>query len=66
MATSKRESGLISWESTGAGSGVRTRGPKLGKLVLCQLSYARISSRSIIPGQSPKPEDVHGSPLFWS
>jgi hypothetical protein len=28
----------------GAGNGVRTRGPKLGKLVLCQLSYTRSSS----------------------
>ena len=26
----------------GAGDGVRTRDPKLGKLVLYQLSYARI------------------------
>ncbi len=25
----------------GAGNGVRTRDPKLGKLVLCQLSYTR-------------------------
>lgn len=27
--------------SAGAGNGVRTRDPKLGKLVLCQLSYTR-------------------------
>jgi metallophosphoesterase superfamily enzyme len=26
---------------TGAGNGIRTRDPKLGKLVLCQLSYTR-------------------------
>jgi hypothetical protein len=43
MATSKRESGLISWEFPGAGNGDRTRDPKLGKLVLCRLSYARSS-----------------------
>ena len=29
-------------ESSGAGNGDRTRGIKLGKLALCQLSYARI------------------------
>ena len=28
---------------TGAGNGVRTRDPELGKLVLYQLSYTRIS-----------------------
>ena len=27
----------------GAGNGTRTRDPKLGKLVLYQLSYARVS-----------------------
>lgn len=31
----------LSDEATGAGNGVRTRDPKLGKLVLYQLSYAR-------------------------
>ena len=30
-----------SQENNGAGNGVRTRDPKLGKLVLYQLSYAR-------------------------
>jgi hypothetical protein len=39
--TSKRESGIFS-DSHGAGNGIRTRDTKLGKLVLYQLSYARL------------------------
>ncbi len=26
----------------GAGNGIRTRDPQLGKLMLCQLSYSRV------------------------
>ena len=29
-------------DKNGAGNGIRTRDTKLGKLVLCQLSYARL------------------------
>jgi hypothetical protein len=32
----------ILYKINGAGDGVRTRDPKLGKLVLYQLSYARL------------------------
>ena len=32
----------------GAGNGIRTRDTKLGKLVLYQLSYARLSNRIIL------------------
>ena len=39
-------------EATGAGNGVRTRDPKLGKLVLYQLSYAR-SRISLRHGRLP-------------
>ena len=31
----------INGQENGAGNEVRTRDPKLGKLVLCQLSYSR-------------------------
>ena len=34
--------GIRPLPDNGAGNGVRTRDPKLGKLVLYQLSYARI------------------------
>ena len=34
------------WGFTGAGNGVRTRDPQLGKLMLYQLSYSRSSDRS--------------------
>ena len=34
---------LLSTKNSGAGNGVRTRDPKLGKLVLYQLSYARLN-----------------------
>ena len=37
----KKGIGPYNDEVTGAGNGVRTRDPKLGKLVLYQLSYAR-------------------------
>ncbi len=37
-------------ENYGAGDGVRTRDPKLGKLVLYQLSYARFSWPIITAG----------------
>ena len=33
---------------TGAGDGIRTRDPKLGKLMLYQLSYTRANEKSII------------------
>lgn len=46
--TSKRESGLSA--GIGAGNGDRTRDPKLGKLVLCQLSYARPCFPRSLPG----------------
>ncbi len=36
--------------NNGAGDGVRTRDPKLGKLVLYQLSYARFSCNIITAG----------------
>ena len=34
---------IIITEKNGAGNGVRTRDPQLGKLMLYQLSYARMS-----------------------
>ncbi len=38
---------------SGAGNGVRTRDPKLGKLVLYQLSYARLNRvLEVFPGLS--------------
>jgi hypothetical protein len=38
----KKGAGPYSMERAGAGNGARTRDPKLGKLVLYQLSYARL------------------------
>ena len=35
------KTGELTETISGAGNGVRTRDPKLGKLVLCQLSYTR-------------------------
>jgi hypothetical protein len=37
----------------GAGNGIRTRDPNLGKVVLYQLSYSRIFSK----GQKPSPDN---------
>jgi hypothetical protein len=41
----KKGAGPYSMERAGAGNGARTRDPKLGKLVLYQLSYARPSQK---------------------
>ena len=40
--TDRQHQNLFS-KKTGAGNGVRTRDPELGKLVLYQLSYTRIA-----------------------
>lgn len=37
-------------ERDGAGDGVRTRDPELGKLVLYRLSYTRVRERFTAPG----------------
>ena len=41
ITTASEKSGALRKALGGAGNGVRTRDPKLGKLVLYQLSYAR-------------------------
>ena len=38
---------LIYWNKTGAGDGIRTRDPQLGKLMLYQLSYTRTCAHTI-------------------
>ena len=43
----------------GAGNGVRTRDPKLGKLVLYQLSYARVCILAPFPIQHNQIEEVN-------
>ena len=40
--TSDPEHAVKTSKRDGAGDGDRTRDPKLGKLVLCQLSYTRL------------------------
>ena len=45
--------------SAGAGNGARTRDPKLGKLVLYQLSYTRISTHQKIGILNNKPRIVN-------
>ena len=41
-------------QNSGAGDGVRTRDPELGKLVLYQLSYTRNSSTLALPAAAGK------------
>ena len=57
LATSKRESSLS--DIRGAGNGFRTRDPKLGKLVLYRLSYARFSCRGLGSKKRPVPDHVN-------
>jgi hypothetical protein len=54
----------ISKKKIGAGDGFRTRDPKLGKLVLYQLSYARFLEGIITAGRyvvNPENSYVHDS-----
>jgi hypothetical protein len=39
------ETVIVPGSSSGAGNGIRTRDPNLGKVVLYQLSYSRVGSR---------------------
>ena len=45
--------------TNGAGNGVRTRDTKLGKLVLYQLSYARLGLQIICPTHKMRLQRIH-------
>jgi hypothetical protein len=47
---------------TGAGDGVRTRDPELGKLVLYQLSYTRMSARLEVATMKARSFARHAGP----
>ena len=50
---------------TGAGNGVRTRDPELGKLVLYQLSYTRFVGRKLSHRQQLEQRKQHQPTRFF-